>query len=175
MMSRASTGRMTFEDALAQLRQDGDKRVLIVADHASNALPPSYGTLGLPELSFARHIAYDIGIAEVAQGLSAALGVPAILAGFSRLLIDPNRGEDDPTLVMRLSDGEIIPGNAAADAAEIVRRISLFHRPYHDAIDAALDRAIAAGVAPVLLSLHSFTPRWRGKPRPWHCGVLLGG
>lgn len=174
-MPSALSPRMSFESAALELRLDGDPHILLVGDHASNALPPVYGTLGLPEASFSRHIACDLGIAALAADLSAALNAPAILAGFSRLLIDPNRGEDDPTLVMRLSDGEIIPGNARADAAEIAARIANFHRPYHMAIDHALGRAITAGAEPLLISLHSFTPVWRGTPRPWHCGVLWAG
>jgi predicted N-formylglutamate amidohydrolase len=152
-----------------------EPRALLVADHASNALPASYANLGLPEASFARHIAYDLGIAELVRQLSGTLLAPAVLAGFSRLLIDPNRGEDDPTLVMRLSDGEIIPGNAMVDAAEIARRITQFHRPYHAAIGAAIDGALAAGARPLLISLHSFTPVWRGRARPWQCGILSSG
>lgn len=157
------------------VRASGDARLLLVADHASNAIPAPLGTLGLPPESLGRHIASDIGIAALTRELSAAMNAPAILAGFSRLVIDPNRGEDDPTLVMRLSDGEIIPGNVAAGAGEIARRIAAFHRPYHDAIGAALDRALAAGVRPLLISLHSFTPVWRGRARPWDCAILSSG
>lgn len=170
-----STQRDAYTAPFERLRSDGDPRLLLVADHASNAVPPPLGTLGLAEASLGRHIACDIGIADLARDLSAAMNAPAVLAGFSRLVIDANRGEDDPTLVMRLSDGEIIPGNVAADAAEIARRVALYHRPYHAAIDAALDRAIAAGLRPHLISLHSFTPMWRGRARPWHCAVLSSG
>ena len=114
----------------------------------------------------------DIGAAGVTRMLAHRLGCPAILSRFSRLLIDPNRGEDDPTLVMRLSDGAVVPGNRHADAAEIERRLALFHRPYHDAITAEIEAALAAGIVPVLLSIHSFTPVWRGVARPWHAAVL---
>ena len=92
---------------------DGDTSLglVILADHATNLLPERYGRLGLPESAFERHIAYDIGVEGVVRGLSARLNAPAVMSRFSRLLIDPNRGEDDPTLVMRISDGAIIPGN----------------------------------------------------------------
>lgn len=170
-----TTARDTYEAPVHRLRPKGDARFILVGDHASNALPAEYGSLGLPEASFMRHIAIDLGIAALATELSAVLDAPTLLAGFSRLLIDPNRGEDDPTLVMRLSDGEIIPGNRVTDAAEITCRILRFHRPYHDAIDEALGGARAAHLDPILISLHSFTPSWRGRTRPWHCGVLSGG
>ncbi|MGO7161228.1 N-formylglutamate amidohydrolase, partial [Rhizobium johnstonii] len=88
-----------------------DKGMVILADHAMNRLPARYGRLGLPDAAFARHIAYDIGIEGLTRQLSAKLGVPAVLGGFSRLLIDPNRGEDDPTLIMKISDGAVISGN----------------------------------------------------------------
>lgn len=146
--------------------------LLILADHASNRVPPPYGDLGLPASQFARHIAYDIGSSTMTRRLSQLTGAPALMTEFSRLLIDANRGEDDPTLVMRLSDGAIVPGNAAVDAAERQRRIERFHRPYHGAIAATLDRMLATGVVPVIVSLHSFTPAWKGVARPWDMAIL---
>ncbi|MBS9479136.1 N-formylglutamate amidohydrolase [Ancylobacter radicis] len=146
--------------------------LILLCDHASNALPPAYGSLGLPPEQLARHIGYDIGAAGVTRRLAARLDCPAVLSCFSRLLIDPNRGEDDPTLVMRLSDGALIAGNRHADAAEIERRIARFHRPYHQAIEAEIEAALAAGIVPAILSVHSFTPVWRGLARPWHAAIL---
>lgn len=166
---------VAYRAPFTTLRESGDARLLLIGDHASNAVPQAYDSLGLPPGSFARHIAYDLGVHALVSALSERLNAPAVLAGFSRLLIDPNRGEDDPTLVMRLSDGEIILGNAAADAAEIARRLANYHRPYHAAVDAALTRSLGAGIAPMLVSIHSFTPAWRGHPRPWHCGILWWG
>jgi len=147
-------------------------RLLILCDHASNALPPEYGDLGLPAEQFERHIAYDIGARAVVLGLAARLRVTAILSCYSRLLIDPNRGMDDPTLIMRLSDGAVVPGNSRIDEAERQRRIARFHRPYHDAIAAEIEAMLSAGVTPFVVSLHSFTPTWKSTPRPWHVGIL---
>lgn len=150
--------------------QDG---LVLIADHAMNRLPKSYGTLGLPATAFERHIAYDIGIEGLTRGLAARLGVPAVLGCFSRLLIDPNRGEDDPTLIMKISDGAIIPGNHPITQDEWDHRVRAYHRPYHHAVAQALaDCARASGKAPLALSLHSFTPAWKGIPRPWHAAVL---
>jgi predicted N-formylglutamate amidohydrolase len=151
-----------------------DRGLMLLCDHAGNALPPGYGTLGLPPEQLRRHIAYDIGAAAVTRALAAALEVPAVLTRYSRLLIDANRGRDDPTLIMRLSDGAVIPGNRKVDAAERNRRLCLYYEPYHRAVDAAIDRFLAAGVTPVLLSIHSFTESWKEFARPWHVGVLLG-
>jgi predicted N-formylglutamate amidohydrolase len=108
----------------------------------------------------------------VTRGLARRLGAPAILTRFSRLVIDPNRGRDDPTLVMRLSDGAVVPGNARLDQPEIARRIARFYDPYDAAIGAAIGRALQAGQPPVVVTVHSFTPVWRGRQRPWHVGIL---
>jgi predicted N-formylglutamate amidohydrolase len=152
----------------------GSGNILFLCDHAANALPPEMGEQGLdhlglaPEL-FSTHIAYDIGAAEVTRALAATYGAPAILGVWSRLLIDLNRGPDDPTIVMKLSDGAIIPGNREAGADEVARRIAAYHAPYHAAIAAALDRM---GSNAAVISMHSFTPAWKKVPRQWEVGVL---
>ena len=149
-----------------------DSGVLVICDHASNAFPPGYGALGLPRETLERHIAYDIGAAWLTRRLATRLNAPAVLSTFSRLLIDPNRGADDPTLVMRISDGAIIPGNARIDAAEVERRRRLFWAPYRDAVATKVEQMLATGAPPAILSMHSFTPLWRGVARPWKIGVL---
>ncbi len=151
---------------------DESRGLLLVCDHARNALPPGYDTLGLPEAQLARHIGYDIGVESVTRTLASKLSAPAILTGFSRLLIDPNRGRDDPTLIMRLSDGAVVPGNAYITEEEREHRKTAYYDPYHNAVSQTLDRMTAAGKTPVLLSIHSFTPNWRGTDRPWHVGIL---
>ena len=146
-------------------------RWIVTCDHATNRVPPSVngGTLGLPPEDMARHIAFDPGAAGLAMALGEALDSPVICSDFSRLVIDPNRGEQDPTLVMRLYDGSVIPGNRHVDAAEVERRLNLLYRPYH----AALAGLAARRPDSVILAIHSFTPCLRGRPpRPWHVGVL---
>jgi predicted N-formylglutamate amidohydrolase len=161
-------------EAASYRRIEGDwtQGLLILCDHAENRIPPPYGTLGLTPEELNRHIAFDIGAASVAERLAEMLGVPALLTRFSRLLIDPNRGLDDPTLVMQLSDGRIVPGNAGVDQTEIEARIRRYYAPYHHAIEIAVDTATAAGKPPVLLAVHSFTQAWKSVPRPWHVAVL---
>jgi predicted N-formylglutamate amidohydrolase len=129
------------------------------------------GDLGLPAADMNRHIAYDVGALGVAQGIGEALNSPVIASRFSRLVIDPNRGELDPTLLMKLYDGTVIPANARAGDAEKEARLDRLHRPYHAAIaDLAAQRA-----APVICAIHSFTPQLKGRtPRPWEVGVLYG-
>ena len=146
--------------------------LLILCDHAENTLPEAYGTLGLRPEDLHRHIAYDLGAAGVAERLADMLGVPALLTKFSRLLIDPNRGLDDPTLVMQISDGLVVPGNVGIDANEIASRIARYYEPYHRAIDRAVEAGLTAGKPPIVLAIHSFTQAWKGVPRPWHVSVL---
>ena len=153
--------------------RDAMTDVLLVCDHARNAVPPEIGTLGLPPEDMDRHIAFDVGARGVTLGLAQRLGAGAVLSTFSRLVIDPNRGEDDPTLVMRLYDGSIVPANRRVTHGEIERRLERYHRPYHGAIEEALDAIVEAGGSPVIVAIHSFTPRFRGRRlRPWHVGVL---
>ncbi len=155
-------------------RVDGNQAagVILLCDHARNTLPPDYGTLGLPPGEFRRHIAYDIGAEAVTLGLAGRLEATALLTGFSRLLIDPNRGLDDPTLIMKLSDGAVVPGNRDIDAGERQNRIERYYLPYHTAITSEIDGLIARRIRPILVSVHSFTPAWKGTPRPWHAGIL---
>jgi predicted N-formylglutamate amidohydrolase len=146
--------------------------LLVICDHAENTIPADYHTLGLRHDDLHRHIAFDLGAAGVSAGLAEALGAPAVLSRFSRLLIDPNRGLEDPTLVMQLSDGLVVPGNAALGAAEIEARIERFYRPYDLAVQRAVEAGITAGKPPAILSVHSFTQAWKGVPRPWAVSVL---
>ncbi len=146
-------------------------RWVISVDHASNAVPPCVngGDLQIAPEDMARHIAYDVGALGVARHLGVLMDAPVVASTFSRLVIDPNRGEDDPTLVMKLYDGTIIPTNRHVDEVEVERRLAKFHRPYHN----ALAQVIAARSNPVLLAVHSFTPQFRGRAlRPWQVGVL---
>jgi len=171
--ARAPSPQQSAEDGPYR-RVEGDAAfgLLLLCDHAANALPEAYGSLGLPPHEFHRHIAYDIGAAGVTERIAEALNAPALLTRYSRLLIDPNRGADDPTLIMQISDGAVVPGNATIDEAERNARIARYYEPYHTAISQAIDAALETGKPPILYSVHSFTSAWRGVQRPWHVGVL---
>lgn len=150
-----------------------NRGLVLVADHARNALPAEYGDLGLPAAEFGRHIAYDIGVEMVIRELARLIGAPAVYATWSRLLIDPNRGEDDPTLIRQLYDGTIVPANYPMSNAEREKRLALFYRPYHDAVGSMIASVHAAtSASPFVFSVHSFTPSMQGRARPWHVGVL---
>ena len=155
-----------------QLNAKGAAPVVLVCDHASNAIPAALGTLGLDPAMLARHVAYDIGAWEMTEHLAAALDAPAVLAGYSRLMIDCNRPLDDPTSIREISDGIVVPGNRGLDAAARTARAESFYWPYHRAIEEALDRIRENGAAPNMVSIHSCTPVMREFERPWHIGVL---
>jgi predicted N-formylglutamate amidohydrolase len=146
-------------------------RWLVTCDHAANHVPSwvAGGDLGIPGADMARHIAWDVGAAGVALALGRLLDSPVILSDFSRLVIDPNRGEDDPTLVMQLYDGTIIPANRHITPAAVEERLDRLYRPYH----AAYARLAALRPDRVIVAVHSFTPCLKGRaPRPWQVGVL---
>lgn len=152
---------------------DRNKGLVLIADHAGRDLPDEYGTLGLPQSEFDRHIAYDIGVEALTRELAARTGAPAVMANFSRLLIDPNRGEDDPTLIRQLYDGTVIEGNYPMTETEREKRLNDFFRPYHAAVGSMIASvAEATGKAPFIFSVHSFTPVMQGRARPWHVGIL---
>lgn len=146
-------------------------RWLITVDHASNHVPEEIngGDLGLDPADMKRHIAYDVGALGCSLRLGELLDAPVIASNFSRLVIDPNRGEDDPTLVMHLYDGTIIPANRHIDEAEIERRKNAYYRPYHK----AYSQLVEDREDPIIIAIHSFSPKLNGRaPRPWEIGIL---
>jgi predicted N-formylglutamate amidohydrolase len=147
----------------------GRAPVLLVCDHASNRVPRALEGLALPPERFQEHIAWDIGAAAVTRLLSPLLDAPAILCGYSRLVIDCNRDPTDPSSIPPISDGIAIPGNAALSPQDRAARRAAIFAPYHAAI--ARHLAGVPGIA-ALISIHSFTPVMNGFVRPWHVGVL---
>jgi predicted N-formylglutamate amidohydrolase len=156
---------MTYND-------HGKARVLLVADHASPYFPAGLNQLGLADWVLERHVAWDIGSDRLTRFLADALDAQAVLAGFSRLIIDPNRRLDDPTVFVEVSDGIAIPGNLELDDAHKALRIQSFFTPYHDAIAGRLGRFAARGQVPALISVHTCTPVFDRVVRPWHVGVM---
>lgn len=154
------------------LNPQGRARLLVVCDHASNRIPAALENLGLDDLALGRHIACDIGAGEVAERLARRLDAPAVLAGYSRLVIDCNRGLDDPTSILAVSDGEFIPGNQGLGEEGKEERARQFFHPYHDAIRRRLDSFARRGIVPAFVAVHSFTPIFKQVRRPWQIGIL---
>jgi predicted N-formylglutamate amidohydrolase len=150
----------------------GRSPFLLTSDHYGRRIPRSLGDLGLPASELTRHIAWDPGIAGVADALSKDIDAHLIAQRYSRLVIDCNRPPDAPSSIPRISEATVIPGNEgiARDAAK-ARREAIFD-PYHRRIAEVIDRRLRDGVPTVLVSLHSFTPVYAGIARPWHIGTL---
>jgi len=156
------------------LNEQGGARVLLVADHAGNRIPGPLDNLGLDERVLEQHVAYDIGTRKLVTHLSQHLDAPAVVAGYSRLVVDLNRSLTDPTLIPEVSDGIVIPGNQSMTAAHRADRIHTLYTPYREAIDAMLFRLRTADSVPAFVSIHSFTPQMagEGQRRPWHVGLM---
>ncbi len=150
----------------------GRASVLVVCDHASRRIPAALNNLGLDELALGRHIASDIGAAEVAEDLARRIDAPAVLAGYSRLVVDCNRQLEDPTSILAVSDGEFIPGNHGLTPDAKRERIRQFFDPYHDAIRRRIESFERRSVIPALIAVHSFTPVFQETHRPWQVGIL---
>ena len=150
----------------------GRAPVLLTCDHASCVIPRSLDGLGLPPGAVREHIGWDIGAAMVTRRLASALDARAVLAGYSRLVIDCNRDLQDPSSIPIASDGVAVPGNRELPPAARAARIDCCFVPYHTAIAVRLDAMLAAGAVPALLSIHSFTPVMNGIARPWQIGIL---
>jgi predicted N-formylglutamate amidohydrolase len=148
------------------------RELVIVCDHASNRVPAALRGLGLDARHLKDHIAWDIGAAAVALKLTEWLGGRGVLGGYSRLVVDLNRSLMDGSAFAPLSDGVLVPGNVGLDAEAKAERAAAFYWPYHDAVDRALDEATSDETQPVMIAVHSFTPRLHGIERPWHVGVL---
>jgi predicted N-formylglutamate amidohydrolase len=144
--------------------------ILLLCDHASNFIPDIFGALGLTQDNLANHFSWDPGAAGVTRQISALLDCPAILASASRLLIDCNRDPGDWDSIVEMGEATPIPGNVALSPAERAARAATYHTPFHDCIDAA--RIAGAAQLKAMVSIHSFTPVYRGEQRPWQIGLV---
>jgi predicted N-formylglutamate amidohydrolase len=154
-----------------RINEDGPSSIVIICDHASNRVPAAYGDLGLPPAELQRHIAWDIGAAAIAEILARRFDAPAILSTVSRLVIDCNRNFEDSSLIPAIGDGTEVPANRNLSPAEREKRWLAYHQPYHQAVWEAIERKLAQGQRPILLSIHSMTPMLKGIARPWQITI----
>ncbi|MDC0032322.1 N-formylglutamate amidohydrolase [Pelagibacteraceae bacterium] len=142
--------------------------LLIIVDHASNFIPPKYKNLGLPKSLTESHIAYDLNIFNLSNRINALLDSDIVYGGHSRLIIDLNRGLNDPTLIPSISDKKLIPGNIGINSREFNFRKIRFYNSYHSKID----RIINEKKIKQIISMHSFNPYFKGKKRKTEIGIL---
>ena len=153
---------------------EGSGPFVFLCDHASNRIPDDCAQFGFEQDALATHIAWDPGALGVARHLSLSLDAPLVWPDVSRLVIDCNRSQDATSLIVVESEGRAVSANRGLSAEERARRLGRIHAPYHDAIEAILERRQAARWPTALVAIHSFTPVYLGKPRPWQIGIVFG-
>lgn len=149
-----------------------EQPILLVCDHASSRFPKSLGDMGLDPFARRCHLAIDIGAGPLTESLAASLGVTAVLAQYSRLVMDCNRQLMDPGAYLEYGDGILVPGNRNLRKADKDIRANALYWPYHKAVDEQVRRLQLAGPLPAFIAVHSFTPVMNGESRPWQIGVL---
>jgi predicted N-formylglutamate amidohydrolase len=154
------------------VNEHGSSDVLLLCEHASNFIPPEYDGLGLPPSELQRHIAWDIGAAEVTRRLAKLLDAPAFLGTCSRLLIDLNRPLHVASSIVTRSEATDIPGNSALTPQERARRAERAFEPFHRTVELHLAGRAKAGRRTLIVAIHSFTPTYEGISRPWHAGII---
>lgn len=164
----------TEQDPVLVTNARGSSPFVLVCDHASNRLPTRYGDLGLSMTERVSHIAWDPGALAVSRKLAELLDAPLVQSTVSRLIIDCNRDLDAPDLIWTLSENTRIAANEGLSAQERQYRIDRFHRPFHASLETLLEARRHAGRETILVCIHSFTPVYRGVPRPWPIGLIHG-
>jgi len=155
------------------LNPHGASPFLLVGDHAGNRIPTALGSLGLTRDQLQRHIAWDIGTADLGRRLSHELDAVFIHQTYSRLVVDCNRHRDAADAMPAISDGTEIPANSGLTGGQRQQRTGSIHTPYQRAIADELARRDRRNAPGALVSLHSFTPTLSGSARPWQIGVLF--
>src|SRR5262245_66673156 len=178
-----SSLRGTGEDPESELRErglivtenpDGPGPFVFACDHASNRIPDAYMSFGFAEDALSTHIAWDPGALGVARRLAVRFDGPLFWPDASRLIIDCNRAPEAKRLIVSESEGRPVPANFGLTEAERARRLEQIHAPYHDAIDGCLERRLARRQPTALVAVHSYTPVYLGKARPWQVGIVFG-
>ena len=146
--------------------------ILLVCDHAACSFPVALGDMGLDPFARRCHLAIDIGAGPLTEYLADRLGITAVLAQYSRLVVDCNRKLLDPSAFLVYGDGILVPGNRDLSQGDKDARAEAIYWPYHAAVDSQIDRLTSACTSPAFISVHSFTPVLSGKSRPWEIGVL---
>ena len=156
-------------DPVVILNAGSDAKVVLVCEHAGQAIPIDLGDLGLSEADRAKHIGWDIGAGAVTRMVASALGAPAVLQHYSRLVIDCNRPPEAPDAMPEISDGIVVPGNVSLTEESREMRITALFEPFQVAVSRLLENKPRLAT----LSIHSFTQQMEGINRPWDVGLLF--
>jgi predicted N-formylglutamate amidohydrolase len=162
-------------DPVAVENEQSRSRFMLVCEHASRQMPERLGTLGLSAEALESHIAWDPGALAVARIMARSLDATLIHQRFSRLAYDCNRPPESPSAMPVTSEIYPVPGNAALSEAARMARAEALYFPFRDRIAGLVRQRIAEGRAPILVTVHSFTPVYFGKPRPVEVGILHDG
>ena len=149
----------------------GAAPLVLICEHASNFIPVEYHNLGLAEAELTRHIAYDPGALATAKLMAHALDAPLVFANVSRLVIDLNRDPADFDSMPDISETTEIPGNLRLSQSSKTARANAYYHPFHSAVDEVIAQKPDLRA---LISMHSFTPVYKGVSRPWHVGLITG-
>ena len=160
------------EPSATVVNRDGRGALVLICEHASHFIPATYHGLGLGPDDQKRHIGWDIGALALARELATLLDAPLVHANYSRLLLDLNRPVSANDSIVTQSEDTRIPGNENLPTAERELRRTRIYEPFHAELDALIDQRLQAAQATAVVSIHSFTPSYRGKTRPWHVGVI---
>lgn len=153
-------------------RQHASAALLLLCEHASNHVPARYANLGLSDEALQAHIAWDPGALPLAQRLSAALDAMLVHSTVSRLVYDCNRPPEAPSAMPEVSESTPVPGNRSLGEAQRAERIHSIYEPFHDAVDFACEQLARRSEHPAIVTVHSFTPRYRGQSRDVQIGIL---
>jgi len=154
------------------INADAREGLVIICEHASNHIPVALNGLGLDPKYLEEHIAIDLGAEAITRAMCEMMGVTAVIARVSRLVIDCNREPDHATLIPAVSDKIEIPGNQSLDEAHIAVRRQAYYEPFHNACDRVIGAQLEDGATPIVVGMHSFTHIMNGKLRPWQIGFL---
>jgi predicted N-formylglutamate amidohydrolase len=173
-MSDAKLSELASDRAVRITNRGGKSPFLLICDHASNHVPEQFAALGLEPADLQRHIAWDPGALSVAQRLAEALDATLVESCVSRLVIDCNRPLDASDLIVAVSpsEGIVVPANENLSPHQRNERVTLSWKPFHAAIDRLVDEWLTNGRQPWLVSIHSFTPVFKGTNRPWQIGII---
>ena len=171
-MEFARSAEHATSNAVRITNREGRSPIVLICDHASNFIPERFGGLGLGKRELESHIAWDPGALPVARRMAEALDAALVESCISRLVIDCNRPLEAPDLICSVSETTAVPGNENLSPRDREARVALSWQPFHEAIEQLIEERLLQDRDTALVSIHSFTPVYKGVRRPWHVGIL---